>query len=66
MKQFFYTTGYFLIIFTLLTTFSFALGGPPSPADGGGGPGTVNDIPINMYWLVLLIAGAYYGIVKKK
>ena len=43
---------------------SFAQGGPPSPPDGGGGPGTVNDIPINMYLIVMLFVGAFYGLKK--
>ena len=66
MNKSFYIIGYFLITIFLLTASSVAQSDPPPPPDGGSGPGTVDDIPINMYWLLLLLAGAYYGIVKKK
>ena len=55
----------FILLFLFMVTQSFAQGGPPSPPDGGGGPGTVNDIPINMYLIVMLIVGAFYGVKKR-
>ena len=62
MNKSFYIIGYIFIIIFLITTSSVAQSGPPPPPDGGSGPGSVDDIPINMYWLVLLIVGAYFGI----
>ena len=61
MNKSFFIIEYFFIIIFLLTISSVAQSTPPPP-DGGSGPGTVDDIPINMYWLLLLLAGVYYGI----
>jgi hypothetical protein len=65
MKRFFSHDQYCLIIVLLFISLSsLAQSGPPSPPDGGGGPGSVNDVPINMYLVIMLIFGAFYGIKK--
>ena len=64
MKQFFVINKYTLVIIFLFISFSLPAQVPPAP-DGGGGPGSANDVvPINMYWFILLATGAYYGIKK--
>lgn len=55
-----------IVWFLCINSLSMAQDGPPSPPNDGGGPASVNDVPIGMYWLVLLFAGAFYGIVKNK
>ena len=60
MKQFLTINKYSLIIIFLFISFSALAQGPPPPNDG-----TVDDtLPINMYWFILLTAGAYYGVKK--
>ena len=64
MKKLLTINKYTLIIIFLFVSFSSLAappgGGPPSPP----GEGNTEDIPINMYWFVLLATGAYYGIRK--
>ena len=58
MKQFL-----LLFVFSIITLSAFAQTNPP---DGGGGDGTVNDVPLDG-GLTLLVAGAVaYGIKHKK
>ena len=64
MKQFLTINKYSLIIMFLFISFSLLAQVPPAP-DGGGGPGSANDVvPINMYWFILLATGIYYGVKK--
>ena len=64
MKQFLTINKYSLIIIFLFISFStLAQGVPPPPGNTPGG-GNVSDVPINMYWFILLTAGAYYGVKK--
>ena len=64
MKNTSFLTFFFFALLVIISLSSFAQSGPPSPPNSGGGPGTVNDIPINMYLIVMLIVGAFYGVKK--
>jgi|GEM_PF-5038342 len=51
-----------LVLFTALVFLSFSLclhaqGDPPEPPDGGGGPGGVDDVPIDDHIFLCLIIG---------
>ncbi len=65
MKNTSFLTFFFFALLVIFSLSSFAQSGPPSPPNSGGGPGTVNDIPINMYLIVMLIVGAFYGVKKR-
>ena len=55
------TTRTLITLFFLFLAINTSAQGPPSPPTNG-----VDDTatPINFYWFMLLIAGAYYGVKK--
>lgn len=57
------TVALFLVVYKVS-----AQGGPPPPPDGGDGPGTVNDIPIDLLVLPFLLLGSILGayLLRKK
>lgn len=54
---------YTLILILLLLGMNFALAqsSPPPPPDGGSGPGTVDDVPINLLVYPLMILACILG-----
>ena len=69
MKQFYTINKYSLVILFLFISFSSLAqnggnGAPPPPGNTPGGGGVNDQVPINMYWFILLATGAYYGVKK--